>query len=71
MHGINGNGWHSLIDIINGWHYWTALIQEGKKIKLSVCVSVCVNEIPTLVFYVRTLSGVSSLIWMPLMDGRH
>jgi hypothetical protein len=50
------------------------LYQEGMKIKLSVCVSVCVsvrvNEIPTLIFYVRMLSDVSSLIWTPLMDGR-
>jgi hypothetical protein len=49
--------------------------QEGKKIKCSVCVSVClcvcVNETPTLIFYVRMLSDVSSLIWMPLMDGHH
>jgi hypothetical protein len=49
--------------------------QEGKKIKLSVCLCVClcvcVNEIPMLIFYVRMLSDVSSLIWMPSMDGRH
>jgi hypothetical protein len=51
-------------DVKNVWD----LHQEGKKIKLSVClcvclcvcVSVCVNEIPTLIFYMRTLSDVSS-----------
>jgi hypothetical protein len=57
MDGIDGR--HSLMDGIN---------------------SVCVSEIPTLIFYVhtlsdisslRTLSDVSSLIWTPLMDGRH
>jgi hypothetical protein len=31
------------------------------------CLSVCLC---TLIFYVRTLSDVSLLIWMPLMDGR-
>jgi hypothetical protein len=45
--------------------------KERKLNCLSVCLCVCVNEIPTLIFYVRTLSNVSSLIWMPLMDGRH
>jgi hypothetical protein len=65
MDGINGNGRHSLID-------------SRKETKLnclcvcvSVCLCVCVNEILTLIFYVHMLSDVSSLIWMPLMDGRH
>jgi hypothetical protein len=25
MDGINGNGRHSLIDGINGWHSWTLM----------------------------------------------
>ncbi len=46
--------------------------KERKLNCLSVCVSVCVNEIPTLTIlrvYIHVL--FSSLIWMPLMDGRH
>ncbi len=54
------------------WPVFPLKIQEGKKIKLSVCqcvcvsvclsvcVCVCVNEIPTMIFYVRTLSDVSA-----------
>jgi hypothetical protein len=66
MDGINGNGWHSLIDGR----------KEERKLNclcvcVSVCLCVCVNEIPTLIFYVCMLSDVSSLIWVQLMDGRH
>jgi hypothetical protein len=46
---------------LNFWEFGAAASNhEGKQIILSVClcvfVSVCVNEIPTLIFYVRTLS---------------
>jgi hypothetical protein len=61
-----------LMDGINGRHFRK---ESGRKENYIVCVyaclSVCVNETPTLIFYVRTLSDVSSLIWMPLMDGCH
>jgi hypothetical protein len=61
---------------LNGFHpVWYQIRKERKLNCLSVClcdcVSVCVNEIPTLIFYMGMLSDVSSLIWMPLMDGRH
>jgi hypothetical protein len=43
---------------------WSFSYQVERKIKLSVCrlsvcLCVCVNEIPTLIFYVRTLSEIS------------
>ncbi len=50
---------------------WGTVRKERKSNCLSVCLCVCVNEIPVLIFYMRMLSDVSSLIWMPLMDGRH
>jgi hypothetical protein len=47
--------------------------QEGKKIKLSVClcvrVSVCINEIPTLRVYIYVC--FLHCVQTPLMDGRH
>jgi hypothetical protein len=49
-----------------GTHKGDPRIQEGKKIKFSVCrvcvcVCVCVNEISTLIFFVRMLSDTALL----------
>jgi hypothetical protein len=46
---MDGIKWTALMDGINGNGQ-----KKGKLNCLSVCVSVCVNEIPTLIFCVST-----------------